>query len=625
MPRSNAESGTMSKPSDFEEHSMSQQPKRATKKSFFGKLVEELADVWDASWLNLRQGMAGLRNRLRRARRLRADYIVMPVRGSLPERAAPPRNFIQRQLPLPPEPLSLQVLNARLQAITDAPNVKGVIFVFQGLSANLASLQNLRQSLLRLREAGKEVIVYTPYVDVPHYYVATAADRIVIPPGSHFEVLGLRSEAVFLKDALAQIGVQVEVVQISPYKASGNMFSKSDVTPEQQEQMEWLLDESYDMLTAGMAAGRGKEQLEIKALIDRAPLPAASALATGLIDHVAYEDQLPALLGHNDDPGTNNKVDKQGRRARLVTWAEGRRLLLEKVRRKPRRYVGVVSLEGLITMGPSRQPPVDLPIPLVGGPTAGEQTIIQLLRRAERNSRIAAVIFHVDSRGGSALASDLIWRQVQRIARRKPVLVYMGNVAASGGYYVSSAANHIMAQPGTITGSIGVLSGHLSTDRLYQKIQVNRVAFKRGERAGLYSDDEPLDGERREVLWANIVHIYDRFKSVVADGRGLPVAELDPICEGRVWTGRQAAARGLVDSHGDFINALYRAAELAGLPTGDDYEVMAANVYTKERGYLLPRPFPEVDEVVQLLTGRHVAAMLREPLLLLPFDLKLWP
>jgi protease IV len=607
---------------------MSQQTKES-RKSFFQKLIEELGALWQAFWLNVRRGVAGLRNRLRRARRMRVDYMVIPVGGSLPERAGPPRSFIQRQLPLPAEPLSLQVLNARLRAIADAGNVKGVIFVLQGLSAGLATLQNLRQALLRLREAGKETIVYTPYVDVPHYYVATAADRIVIPPGSHFEVLGLRSDAVFLKDALAQLGLQVEVVQISPYKASGNMFSRSGITPQQQEQMEWLLDESYDMLTAAMASGRGKEQAEIKALIDSAPLTAAEALAAGLVDHVAYEDELAALLAP-DGPGSpaGNDADNQKgrRRARLVTWNEGRARLLEKVRRRPGRYVGVVSLEGIITMGASRQPPVDIPVPLVGGPTAGEETISRLLRRAERNARIAALVFHVDSRGGSALASDLIWRQVQRIARRKPVVVYMGNVAASGGYYVSSAATHIMAQSGTITGSIGVLSGHVSTAGLYEKIQINRVALKRGERAGLYSDEEPLDEHRRQVLWDNIVHIYQRFKQVVADGRELPVAELDPICEGRVWSGRQAAARKLVDSHGDFVHALYLAAEMAGLPTGDEHDVVAINIQAKQRGgYLLPRPFPDPAEAINFLTGRHLTGLLREPLLLLPWEIKWWP
>jgi protease IV len=591
--------------------------------SFLNKLIEELGDAWQGFSLNLRRGLAGLRNRLRRARRLQIDYIVIPLGGSLPERASPPRNFIQRQLPLPPEPLSLQALNTRLHAIADANNVKGVIFVFQGFTTGLAGLQSLRQALLRLREAGKETIVYTPYVDLPHYYVATAADRIVIPPGSHFEVLGLSSEAVFLKDALAQLGVQVEVVQISPYKAAGNMFSRSDITPEQQEQMEWLLDESYDMLTAAIASGRGKEQAEIKAIIDRSPLPAEEALAAGLVDHVAYEDELAVLLGHGEASGA--KGEKQ-RRARLVTWDKGKSMLLEKVRRRPGRCVGVVSLEGNITMGPSRQPPIDIPIPLIGGPTAGEQTVVQLLRRAERSKRIAAVVFHVDSRGGSAPASDLIWRQVQRMARRKPVVVYMGNVAASGGYYVSSAANYIMAQPGTITGSIGVLSSHMSTAALYEKIQINRVTLKRGERAGLYSDEKPLDEERRQVLWDNIVHIYERFKWVVADGRDLPLAELDPICEGRVWTGRQAAAHGLVDSHGDFVNAVHRAAEMAGLPTGDEDEIAAVNIQTKERGgYLLPRPFPDAGEVVRFLTGRHLATLMREPLLLVPFDLKLWP
>ncbi len=558
-----------------------------------------------------RRLMIGLRNSLRRMRRAHAGYVVLRVGGSLPERAAPPRPFLQRFLPLPiPEPpLSLQTLNARLRRIADAPNVHGVVFIFTGLNAGVASLQNLRRSIERLRAAGKEAIVVTPYLDIVHYYVASAASRIIVPPTTEFTVLGMRTEATFFKDALQHLGIKVDVFQISPYKTSYNRFSESEITAEQRQQLEWLLEDTYDQLTAAMAAGRHMEQAALQGLIDHAPFPAAEAKAHGLIDAIAYEDELPRLLASDEQE-----------EAKLHTWPQARRLLLEKSYPLDRRFIGVISLEGTITPGSSRQSPIDLPIPFVSGAMAGDETLRQLLRRAERQlPQMAALILHVDSPGGVALSADLIWRDVQRLARKIPVLVYMGNAAASGGYYVSAPARHIMSQTGTITGSIGVLSGRINTDGLYEKIEVNRTFITRGAHAHLYSDSGELTAEERQLLWNSIVHAYEQFKQVVASGRNLPVEELDPICEGRVWTGRQAQALKLVDSHGDFVDAIQKAVELAELPAGVDVPIY--NFYPGGGSYLLPRPFPSAQELLPLLLGEQLRALSGRPLLLLPFDL----
>jgi protease-4 len=608
-------------------------------------MAEENNDFWQELGRELRQagrslsdglnnsGVA-LRNWLRQARGAKVDYVALRVGGPLPERAGPPRNFIQRQLPLPPEPLTMEELNYHFQVVADATNVKGVILIFQGFAAGLATLQNLRRAIERLRQAGKEVIVYTPYLDLPHYYAATAANRIIAPHSSHFDVLGLRSESMFLKDALARVGIQADMVQISPYKTAGNIFSKADMTPEQRAQMEWLLDDEYAMITAAIATGRQLPLERVLELIDQSPMTAEQAQANCLLDGLAYEDELAYLLA-GDESGEDKEEEREEAKeeengqaerpkAELLTWDKAFDLMTEKWRRTVPKRIGVVSLEGAITMGPSRQPPIDLPIPLIGGASAGEQTIIQQLRQAEHDDSIAALIFHVDSPGGSALASDLIWRQIQRIRQQKPVVVLMGNVAASGGYYVSAAGQHIMAQSGTITGSIGVLSGRISTAGLYEKISVNRVSIQRGRRAGLYSEDSPLTEEERQLFWQGIIDTYQQFKQVVATGRNLVYEELDPICEGRVWTGRQALEHKLVDSHGDFIDAVQRAAELAGLPTDDDHEITVSNLYPKERGYLLPKPFEAGEEIGRLLSGDWLQGMFERPMLLMPFTIKLW-
>lgn len=587
--------------------SLSQKP------GLFGRLISLPGRALGNLFFQFKRGRVGLRNWFRRLRRARTDYVVMPLGGTLPERAGPPRRFFQRFLPFPDPPFSVQELNTRLWRIAQAENVPGVILVFTGFTAGLSTLQNVVRAITRLQEAGKEVIVYTPYLDVPHFLVACAADRIIVPPGANFEVLGLRTETLFLKDALQRIGVKVDVIQISPYKTAGNIVGESSITPEHEEQLSWLLDDRYDQITAGMATGRGLDQSTLQAMIDQAPFPAEKALEKGLIDHVAYEDELSRLLAPQDEE-----------KATLSTWPEARRLMLEKVVRRSRQFIGVISLEGTIVPGPSRQSPVDIPIPFVGGNLAGEETITGLLRRVEQVPGMAALILHVDSPGGVALSAELIGRQVERLAHKMPVLVYMGNVAASGGFYVAAPGQHIMCQPGTLTGSIGVVSGRANTDGLYEMLQVNRTILSRGARAGLYADSGELSAPNRAALWDMIVDTYTRFKQVVAEGRNLPFESLDAICEGRVWTGRQAQEHQLVDSFGDFVDAIGRAAEMAGLP-GDPAQVSVANIYPAGRDtFTIPQPYPLPQELLAFINEGARQWLNGRPLTLMPFTFQRW-
>jgi len=587
-----------------------------------GQLRTSVTDGWRAIGIDIR-------NALRRMRKARLDYVVLPVGGSLPERDGLPRGFFERRLPLPPQPLSMQQLNDRLRAVIDADNARGVVFVFTGFTAGLATLQNFRAAVARLRAAGKEAIVYTPYLDLAHYYAATAADQIVAPPGARFEVLGLYTEVSFLKDALARVGLEADVVQISPYKTAFDRFSRSDISPENRQQLEWLLDDQYDMVTAGMAAGRGLSPDGMRALIDEAPYTVEKAQALGLVDHVAYDDELRELLGRDPSPvGGNGPADGKQENAKpvakLKTWREARRILIQRPRRRARQFVGVVSLEGLITMGASRKPPIDLPIPLIGGESAGEQTLVGLLRRAEKLPNMAALVFHVDSGGGSALASDLIARQIERLAAKIPVVVYMGNVAGSGGYYVSAPARHIMSQTATLTGSIGVIMARLSSAGLYDQLSVNRVSLERGQHAGLYRDPRPWTETEREIFRQTVDDVYDQFKEIVGKNRGLTAGEVDEAGLGRVWTGRQALARRLVDSHGDFLDAIKKAAELAALPADDIYAIPVSNLFSRSSAYTLPAAGSTelLEELTRLLTGEQLRALSGQPLLVLPYDLR---
>lgn len=576
---------------------------------------------------------ADWRNLMRRLRKAHVDYVVLPISGSLPERAAPPRGFIERRLPLPPHPFSLQQLHIRLGMVAEADNARGVVFVFRGFNAGLATLQNFRAAVARLRAAGKDTVVYTPYLDLAHYYAATAAARIIVPPGTQFDVLGFYTEITFLKDALTRLGIETDVVQVSPYKTALDRFSQADLTPEYRAQLDWLLDDQYDMLTAEMAAGRDMTQDAMRGWIDRAPLTAEAARDAGLIDWIAYDDQLTEVLNSAQVEKASGPVatgpdgDEPSSRPRVVikSWARSRNMLLEKPHRHTRRYVGVLSLEGVITMGPSRQPPIDLPIPFIGGSSTGEQTLVTILRRIEKLDDMAALVLHVDSGGGSALASELIGRQIELLAAHKPVVVYMGNVAASGGYYVAATAHHIMSQQATITGSIGVITARVSTAGLYDRLSVNRVALERGKHASLYRSSAPMTSEEQAIFQSSIYNVYEQFKEVVARGRNLQPEEVESIGGGRVWTGRQARERGLVDSHGDFLDAIIKAAELAALPVDDIYAISVVNLLPRTSQYTV---YPNgsahlVGEVTRLLAGEQLRSMTGQPLMLLPYQLRL--
>lgn len=604
---------------------------------FLTTLGQEVKQVWLEIKNGWRHTAVSLRNGLRRLRRAEMDYVVIAIGGAMPERAEPPRSFIERQLPLPDPALSLEELNQRLTHVAEADNVRGLVLILQGVSAGFATIQNLRRSLERLKAAGKTVVIYTPYLDLRHYFLASVADQLIVPPTTQFDAYGLHSEITYLKSALDRVGVGVEVVQISPYKSSANPFFHDEMTPEEKEQFDWLFDDLYDQITQAMADGRSLPQTTIQELMNQVPLSAEAALAAGLVDDIAYEDELAYLLALPEEEAavttpeepvaetaesTEVPTEADRPKAALIDWPKAERRLTEVARQRSRKFIGVIGIEGGINMGSSQNPPIDLPIPLIGGQIAGEQTIVYLLRQAAQLEDMAGLILYVDSPGGSALASDLIGREIHRLNQKKPVLAYMGNTAASGGYYVSAYARHIMSQPLTMTGSIGVVGLRLHTQGLYDKLGVNRVALDRGEHAGFFSDMRPLTPDELTTWQEMIVHTYGQFKKVVAEGRNLPYDELDAICLGRVWTGRQALGHQLVDSHGDFVDAVHTVAELAELDPAK-HDIPVVNLYAKHEHHLTPQPFELAEQVANWLSPERLAAYHQKPLFMSPYFMKL--
>jgi protease-4 len=493
-----------------------------------------------------------LRNARARVFRRPPDFVWISVSGALPEFEPSRRGLLRRRLDPRTLAPSLENIRARLDRIVDDGRVSGVILRVENLDAGWATLEELRTELHRFRSKGKKVAVYLVDPDTRSYYLASAADEVFASPLSMVNVVGLRVRVNFLKDALGRLGIEAEVLAVSPYKSAADPISRSDFTRESREQVERLLDRRFDEIVEAISAGRDIPPEQVRDLIDRAPYPATEAVEKKLLDGALYEDELADKLSNSEKP------------AKLVEWKAASKALRIPYRRTVRKVVGLVGVEGAVVRGKSRKLPV--PLPLVGREQAGSDSVVAALRVAEKRRQVAAVLLHVDSPGGDALASDLIWREVERIRAKKPVVVLMGNAAASGGYYVSAPANHIVARKNTITGSIGVILARPVAAGLFEKLTVNPVTIERGARANLLDPRRHPTPDELNVLREQLCTFYDEFKDRVASGRGLQPDALEAIAGGRVWTGTEALERGLVDQNGGFRAALGKARELAGIP-----------------------------------------------------------
>lgn len=508
----------------------------------------------------LRRGRRLLINRVR-LRHTGLDYLTLTLPAAMP--ALPEdRNWFLRRVQGEP-PISLWELDEVFTRIGADPRVRGVVLTLRGLSMSLADLQTLRGSIQRLRARGKRVICHAQSYDLATYYVASAADQLLLQPGGDVSPLGLHQEAVFLKDALAQIGVALDVVAISPYKGAFDQFSRGDVSPEGREQLEWLIDSRYEQLIAGIAEGRKRSADEVRRIIDTAPHIDTDALAAGYVDGVVHEEGLYKHLGSEH----------------VIPFADARkRLLLPPIKPPSEKYVAVLKVTGLMVPGESGAPPVDLPIPFIGGERAGDVTVVQQVRALMKDEAAAAVVLFIDSGGGAAIAAEAMTSALEELAKTRPLVVYMNAVAASGGYYIATPAQHIVAQPGTITGSIGVVTAKPVTGGLRDLLRVKAFELMRGANANLYVDSRPFTEAQRAQVRRIIEASYQRFVERVARGRKLTPEAVDAVGGGRVWTGAQAFGQGLVDELGDLRAAIKKARELAQLPESAPVAVVGGKV-----------------------------------------------
>lgn len=437
-----------------------------------------------------------------------------------------------------------------LRWIREDEQVKAVVLSISDVEAGWSRLQSLRRSILALRQAGKQVWVYLTEGDMREYYLASAADTILVAPAGHLMITGIAAETMFFKGALDRLGISPQVHRAGQYKSAAEPFTHESMSPASREMIESLLDDLYDQIVDDIAIARQKTKSEIQTLIDQGLFLAREAATAELIDHVVYEDEVTALLEAKiGEVEIIDTGDYQHQRGRVLR----RRLLREEARGK----IAVVTVGGPIKRGES----VD------GGEgthAVGSTSFATDIKDVREDESVAAIVVRIASPGGSGLASDLMWRELVKTSEIKPIVVSMGDVAASGGYYLALAGQKVFAEAGTITGSIGVIAGKAVLRDLYARVGVSKDIITRGKKAALFSDYHEFSPPEQERLDFEIQAFYQDFVAKVASCRSLSTEAVEPSAQGRVWSGRQAWARGLVDEIGGLEEALADAKRRAG-------------------------------------------------------------
>jgi protease IV len=484
------------------------------------------------------------------------DHVIFVLENELPALPDPPRALWQRFTSRPR--LSIMELGERFDLIANDPRIKGVVLHLRPVGMSMATLQDLRELVDKLRQSGRRVVAWAPFYTTGTYYLACACDEILLMPTGSVQPLGFASTGMFLRDGLARFGIEADFVQISPYKSAADVLTKSKMSPEVREQVTWLLDSQHKELLSAIGKGRVLDEKGAQALVDASPYADDAANENRVVDAVIPEEALAERLG----AGTGYPVT-------IGTWERARAKMRSTAPTLGRgKYVAVLRIEGTIVDGRSGKLPVKPPIevPLVGDDRAGDLSVVQAARVIADDKRAAAVVLYVNSRGGSATASEAMRQALKVIAARKPLVVAMGPVAGSGGYWVSTPARWIVARPGALTGSIGVLTGKIITGGMWSKLMFNRETVAFGQHATIESDEKSYTDEEREIVRGQIDRIYKLFLAVVGEARKMTPEEVHPIAAGRVWTGRQAFERKLVDELGGFDAAVRKARSLAGLP-----------------------------------------------------------
>jgi protease-4 len=438
----------------------------------------------------------------------------------------------------------LMALLLRLRKLEKDHRAAGVMVVLGDLDGGWAAAEEIRAGLLRLRHARKHVYVFMTECTTRAYYVATAGERIFQDPAGGIRLTGLHSSTFYFKGTGDLLGVQADFVKIAEYKAAPEQYTRTGSSAPARQQREALVEDVYQNLVDGIASARHVTPAQVMSWIDHGPYTAAEARKLGLVDELKAGDEVEGAIG-----------EKLGRHVSIGEASSAP----ERPRTWLRPKIAVLVVDGDITDGKSQT------IPILNMKMVGLQTLVPVIAQLRSDANVKAIVVRVNSPGGSALASDLIARELERTAALKPVLCSFGDVAASGGYFIASGCSKIFAAPSTLTGSIGIFTGKFDLAGLAHKLGVNIESTERGTHAGIESLFRPYSDEERALIADKLKYYYGRFVDAVARGRKMTTAEVDAVGRGHVWSGMSAQARGLVDDFGSFADAVMEAKKQAGL------------------------------------------------------------
>lgn len=436
--------------------------------------------------------------------------------------------------------------------------VDGLMAVIKPYAMGLGKVQEIRDSVIAFRAAGKWAKVYLDTAGEfsggnSPYYLATAFDEIWLSPPGDVNLYGLFGVTTFLRGTLDKLGIYPDFDSIGKYKNAKDIYTEKTMTDAHREATMMYLKDWYDQIVAGIADRRNMDVAHVDALVNEGPFTGPEALEKGLVDHLGYSDEFEDAI-----------KEASGGHLNTTTFVE---YLDARGGRSGRSRIAVITGMGVIISGKSSMSPFS-------GAIMGSETIVGALREARKDSSIKAIVLRVDSPGGSAIASDLMWRETQLAKKEKPVIISMSDVAASGGYYISAGATKIVAHPATITGSIGVVAGKMVTTDLYEWIGLHRDATQIGKHSGYFSDTRRYSEEEKAIYWKFMHKIYDQFTGLVATGRGMTKEAVDKIGQGHVWSGTRAKDLGLIDELGGMSKAIEIAKKEAGIPDDEDVRLV---------------------------------------------------
>lgn len=476
------------------------------------------------------------------------SYLEIDLSGDINEKSEP--DFFTSLMGVR-SPLSLYDIWRNIQKAKHDNRITCLVLRLGQLQCDWAKIEEIRQSVTDFRTTGKKVFAYIGEVLEfdKEYYLATACDSIILHPLGTLIINGIGGYVPFIKDAMDKLGIEAEFEHVEEYKTAASLFTENSFTPAHKEMMESLYSDIFDVYVKGVAEARNKSESEVRDLIDSAFFRADLAKKANLIDEVLYEDEFL------------NFIQGEGQRMSRISHSQYAKISPSSLGLNKGKKVALLYGIGPIHSGEGLNK------------TIGSKSLARLIKSIRNDITVSALILRIDSPGGSALGSDVIWREIVLTKKKKPVVVSMSDVAGSGGYWIAMNADKIVAQPQTLTGSIGVVSGKFNVSKLFDKLGITSERIVFGKRADMFTSFRGLTEEERSLLKTEILWIYDKFITQVSLGRNLKKEEVDKIGRGRIWTGQQAKDLGLIDEIGGLDKAIELVKELINVPPGENVKL----------------------------------------------------